>query len=127
MALAIFGHLFSRLLLFARVLSMGVLLALVGPWRGKARGRGQAWSRLPAMVVSLVSTGVLSIPMLLAVRHGSKTGWLPIPHLKDIPQLFLTISDDSTFYLLMLAACCALGVVAAALLQFRQGERAKGH
>jgi uncharacterized membrane protein len=125
MTLAIYAHLFSVLILFAQVLTMGVLLALAGPWRGKARGR-QAWSRLPAMVVSLVSTGVLSMPMLLAARHGSKTGWLPIPHLKDIPQLFLTISDNSTFYLLMLAACCALGVGVVALVQLRHSRQRKG-
>lgn len=122
MTLAIYAHLFSVLILFAQVLTMGVLLALAGPWRGKARGGRQAWSSLPAMVVSLVSTGVLSMPMLLAARHGSKTGWLPIPHLKDIPQLFLTISDNSTFYLLMLAACCALGVGVALFVQLRQGQ-----
>jgi len=125
MTLAIYAHLFSVLILFAQVLTMGVLLALAGPWRGKARGGRQAWSRLPAMVVSLVSIGVLSIPMLLAARHGSKTGWLPIPHLKDIPQLFLTISDDSTFYLLMLAACCALGVGVVALVHLWHGTRVK--
>jgi uncharacterized membrane protein len=126
MTLAIYAHLFSVLILFAQVLTMGVLLALAGPWRGNARGGRHDWSRLPAMVVSLVSTGVLSIPMLLAARHGSKTGWLPIPHLKDIPQLFLTISDDSTFYLLMLAACCALGVGVAVFVQLRQGQIGRG-
>jgi len=102
---------------------MGVLLALAGPWRGKARG--SAWSSLPAMVVSLVSTGVLSMPMLLAARHSSKTGWLPIPHLKDIPQLFLTISANSTTYLLMLAACCALGVGVVALVPLWHGTGMK--
>jgi len=125
MTLAIYAQLFSVLILFAQVLTMGVLLALAGPWRGKTRGR-QAWSSLPAMVVSLVSTGVLSIPMLLAARRGSKTGWLPIPHLKDIPQLFLTISDYSTFYLLMLAACCALGVGVVVFVHLWQGKRGKG-
>src|SRR6266446_4535868 len=58
MTLAIYAHLFSVLILFAQVLTMGILLALAGPWRGKARGRRQASSSLPAMVVSLVSTGV---------------------------------------------------------------------
>src|SRR5216683_1196118 len=132
MTLAIYAHLFSMLILFAQVLTMGILLALVGPWRGKARGGRQAWSSLPAMVVSLVSIAVLSMPMLLAARHGSKTGWLAIPHLHDIPRLFLTISDNSIFYMFMLAACCALGVGVgvgvgvAALVQLRQGRQVEG-
>jgi uncharacterized membrane protein len=124
MALAIYAHLFSVLILCAQILTMGVLLALAGPWRGKARG--QAWSSLPAMVVSLASTGVLSIPMLLAARHGSKTGWLPIPQLKDVSLLFLTIADNSTFYLLILAACCALGVGVVVLVHLRHSMRVKG-
>jgi mannosyltransferase len=115
MTLAIYAHLFSILILFAQVLTIGILLA--GQWRGKIRG--QAWSSLPAAVVSLVSTGVLSIPMLLAARHGSKTGWLAIPHLHDIPRLFLTISDNSIFYMLMLAVCCALGIGVVALVHLR--------
>src|SRR5215469_5743924 len=69
MTLAIYAHLFSILILFAQVLT--ICIALVGQWRGKIRG--QTWFSLPAAVVSLVSIGVLSIPMLLAARHGSKT------------------------------------------------------
>src|SRR5215469_6262949 len=38
MTLAIYAHLFSVLILLAQVLTMGVLLALAGPWRRKARG-----------------------------------------------------------------------------------------
>jgi len=123
MTLAIYAHLFSVLILFAQVLTMGILLVLAGPWRGKARGRRQAWSSLPAAVVSLVSIAVLSMPMLLAARHGSKTGWLAIPHLHDIPRLFLTISDNSIFYMFMLAACCALGVGVAVLVHLQHGTQ----
>jgi hypothetical protein len=121
MTLAIYAHLFSILILFAQVLTMGIALAVQG--RGKIQGK--AWSSLPA-VVSLVSIGVLSVPMLLAARHGSKTGWLAIPHLHDIPRLFLTISDNSIFYMFMLAACCALGVGVAALVHLRPGPQGKG-
>jgi len=124
MTLAIYAHLFSVLILCAQVLTMGILLALAGPWRGKARR--SAWSSLPAMVVSLASISVLSIPMLLAARHGSKTGWLPIPHLQDIPQLFLTISDNSTFYLLMLAVCCILGIGVTVSVHLWQGQAGQG-
>jgi len=115
MTLAIYAHLFSVLILFAQILTIGIILA--GQWRGKIRG--QAWSSLLAAVVSLLSTGVLSIPMLLAARHGSKTGWLAMPHLHDIPKLFLAISDNSIFYMLMLAACCALGIGVVALVHSR--------
>ena len=122
MTLAIYAHLFSILILFAQVLTIGILLA--SQWRGKIRG--QAWSSLLAAVVSLVSTGVLSIPMLLAARHGSKTGWLAIPHLHDIPSLFLTISDNSIFYMLMLAACCTLGIGVVALVHLTRDRQVKG-
>lgn len=122
MTLAIYAHLFSILILFAQVFTIGI--ALAGQWRGKIRGH--IWFSLPAAVVSLVSIGVLSIPMLLAARHGSKTGWLPIPQLKDISLLFLTIGDNSLFYLFMLAACCALGAGVVALVHLRHGTRVKG-
>src|SRR6266566_3206379 len=104
-ALAVYAHLFSLLILLAQVVTFGGLLVLPGPWRGKVR------HRLVAFIVSLVSILVLIMPMLLVSLHGSKTGWLPSPHLHDVYTLFLTIGANSKLYLLILLACCAFGVL----------------
>src|SRR5260370_12727100 len=90
--------------------AVAVLPFLAGPWRAKAR------RRLIAFIASLVSIGVLTIPMLLVSLHGSKTGWLPSPHLRDIYNLFLTISAHSKLYLLVLFACLSLGLLASFLV-----------
>ncbi|TMC43928.1 MAG: hypothetical protein E6J31_02040 [Chloroflexi bacterium] len=65
-------------------------------------------------LLSLVVIGALILPMLPASLQGSKTGWLSIPQLKDIPRLFLTISGNNKMYLLMLATCCLTVLVVAA-------------
>ena len=112
--LAVYAHLFSLLILFAQVVTFGGLLVLPGPWRGKVR------HRLVAFIVSLVSIIALIMPMLLVSLHGSKTGWLPPPHLHDVYSLFLTISANSKIYMLILLACCAFGVLMTVLARLPQ-------
>ncbi len=126
MTLAVYAHLFSILILFAQVVTIGLLLVLGGLWRDRTRRsllsrllEPPTARQLLAAIVSLICIGILIIPMLLAARHGSKTGWLPIPHPGDIPLLFLTISDNSTAYLLVIAACCILGLCVAVLAHMR--------
>ena len=114
--LAIYAHLFTLVILLAQLVAFGGLLILPGPWRDKAR------QRLRAYIVSLLSAGVLSIPMLLESRYGSKTGWLPIPHLHDIYNLFMFISANSKINLLLLFACCALGIFVSMLVYLPQGK-----
>jgi mannosyltransferase len=101
--LAIYTHLFSVLILLAQICTIGLLFLLPGE-RHKITGQ------LRNFIGSLVFIGILSIPMALVSRHGSKTGWLPIPHLSDIYHLFLTISANSIIYLLLFVAFCALGL-----------------
>jgi uncharacterized membrane protein len=115
-SLAVYAHLFSLLILLAQVVAFGGLLILPGPWRDKAR------HCVIAFIVSLVITGVLIIPMLLVSLHGSKTGWLPSPLLHDVYNLFLTISDNSKLYLLLLFGCCALGILVSMLVYLPQGK-----
>src|SRR6266480_5062571 len=86
--LAVYAHLFSILILLAQLVMFAGLLILPGERQNSLR-------RLPGLLVSLVITGVLIIPMLLVSRNGSKTDWLPIPHLSDVYHLFLTISASS--------------------------------
>ncbi len=113
--LAIYSHLFTLLILLAQLITFVGLLILPGPWRTTTR------RQLPAFIVSLVSIGVLSIPMFLVSLHGSKTGWLPVPHLRDIFNLFVIISANSRFYFFMVLACCALGILVTMLVYLPHG------
>ena len=114
--LAVYAHIFSLLILLAQIVAFGGLLILPGPWRDKAR------HRISAFIVSLVAIGVLIVPMLLTSLHGSKTGWLPSPHLHDVYNLFLTISANSKLYLLILFGFCALGLLVSMLVYLPQGK-----
>ncbi len=104
---AIYTQLFSLLILAAQVVTFGGLALLPGLWRSKAR------QQLRSFFISLVSIFVFIIPLLYASRHGSKTGWLPIPQPMDIYLLFLTICANSRIYLYLLLALCLLGLCVA--------------
>ncbi len=109
--LAVYVHLFSLFILLAQVLALGGLLLLPGPWRTKMRGQ------LRSLIVSLLSIAVFILPIMLIANHtGSKTGWLPIPGPADVYRLFLTISDNSTIYLILITLCAFSGFVIAALV-----------
>ncbi|MDQ2905509.1 MAG: glycosyltransferase family 39 protein [Chloroflexota bacterium] len=116
MTLSVYVHFFSLLLLFAQALALGALLLLPTPWRERTR------QRLRPLIVSLLSIGILVTPMLIASRVGSKTDWIPIPNLKDVIHLFLTIGDDSPIYVFFLAVFIALGL-AVTMLTFRSEGR----
>ena len=101
--LAIYTHLFSVLILLSQLCAVGLFLLLPGE-------RRKIVGQLRGLIGSLISIGLLSIPMALVSRHGSKTGWLPIPHLSDVYSLFLTVSANSKIYLLLFVAFCVLGL-----------------
>ncbi len=113
--LAVYTHLFSVLILLAQLVMFVGLLILPGE-------RQKSLRRLPEFLISLIITGVLIIPMLLVSRNGSKTGWLPIPHLSDVYHLFLTISANSKVYLLVIAVCCAFGLLMVCLCSLPAGR-----
>lgn len=110
--LAVYAHLFSLLVFGAQAVAIGGLLLLPGPWRNKV------WFHLRAALICLLLAAILVIPMLIASRVGGKTGWLPIPGLKDIDHLFLTISANSKIYLAIIALCMLFGL-GVAVLSFR--------
>jgi uncharacterized membrane protein len=101
--LAIYTHLFSALILLSQLCAIGLFLFL-------PTERRKVIDQLRNFIGSLLIIALLSIPMVLVSRHGSKTGWLPIPHLSDVYHLFLTISANSKIYLLLFVAFCALGL-----------------
>lgn len=117
MTLAVYAHLFSLFILLAQCIALGAIIILPGAWRSNIR------RRLPAVMVSLLSLGILIIPMLIASRVGSKTGWLPVPRPYDLYLLFLVIADDSTIYLLLIAALMLLGLTIALLVYLPSGKR----
>ncbi len=104
MALAIYTHLFSLLVLAAQCAAFVALLFLPGTWRTGAR------QQLRTFIVALAGIFIMILPLLYASRHGGKTGWVPIPHPIDIYLLSLTISANSKIYLFLLLACCMLGL-----------------
>ena len=114
--LAIYTHLFTLVILLAQLTAFVGLLILPSPWRATAR------KQLLVFIVSLVSIGLLSMPMLLVSLHGPKTGWLPIPHLRDIYNLFVIYSANSKIYMLVFFGLCALGILVAALVYLPQGK-----
>jgi len=116
--LAIYAHLFTLVILLAQLTAFVGLLILPGTWRATAR------KQLPAFIVSLGSTGLLSIPMQLVSLHGPKTGWLPSPHLHDVYNLFLTIGANSKLYLLLLFGFCILGILMTVLVHLPQTDGA---
>jgi hypothetical protein len=117
MALAIYTHLFSLLILAAQCAAFVALLFLPGEWRTGAR------QQLRAFIVALAGIFIMILPLLYASRHGGKTGWLPIPHPIDIYLLSLTISANSKIYLSLLLACCALGLFVVIVSYRSRGKR----
>jgi 4-amino-4-deoxy-L-arabinose transferase-like glycosyltransferase len=110
--LAVYAQLFSLLILLSQLIAVGGILLLANPWRDRAR------QQLASLLISLSSTFLLIIPMLIESLHGSKTGWLPVPHWHDIYHLFDTISNYNEHYLYVFMACCGLGLISTAIVYF---------
>lgn len=104
MVLAIYTQLFSVLIWAAQVMTFVGLLFVPGSCRINTR------KQLRSFIVSFVTIFVLITPMIYESRYGSKTGWLPIPHLEDLYHVFLTISASSKTYLLCLLIFCTMGL-----------------
>jgi mannosyltransferase len=102
--LAVYAHLFSLLILFSQFIAIIGILLLPNQWQDRMR------KQFVHSSISLGSIFVLIIPMLIESLHGSKTGWLPIPHFHDIYHLFDTISNYNTKYLDAFMAFCGLGL-----------------
>jgi uncharacterized membrane protein len=103
---AVYTQLFSLLIFIAQVVAVAGILLLPNTWQATAR------AHIKGLVISLFSAGILMIPMILSTRQGSKTGWLPIPHIHDVYRLFLTIAHDDKRYFLLLLLCVVTGGLA---------------
>lgn len=119
-SLSIYTHLFSVLVFLAQVVVIVGLAFIPNPVRVRVR------KQLLASGASLIAIGILSIPMILVSLEGARTsGWIPIPHLHDIYQLFMTISANSKIYLLLLIIFCVLGLLTALLSYSSPNSRIK--
>jgi mannosyltransferase len=103
--LALYAHLFSILIVLAQCVAIAGLLALPTSWRTRV------WARIPAFLLCLVGIGALSIPMLLVSLQGARTGWLPVPHPRDVLYFFYTMTGYSKGYTVALGLCCLLAVL----------------
>lgn len=114
--LADYAQFFSLLILLAQLAAIACLLILPGPWCTRIRHQWRS------ILVSLFSIALLNAPIVILSRHGSKTGWMPIPQLADIYHLFMTFGDSSKAYLLIIAAFCAFGVLIVTLALLPEGS-----
>ncbi|MFL5663848.1 MAG: hypothetical protein ACJ8BW_21280, partial [Ktedonobacteraceae bacterium] len=115
--LAIYTQLFSLLILAAQLAAYVGLLFLPGPWRNPAR------QQLRSVCISMGAVVVLISPLVYASRHGSKTGWLPIPQPIDIYRILANIAANSKIYLALLLALCLLGLLAVICANQPWGKR----
>jgi mannosyltransferase len=106
MALAVYAHLFSTLVLLSQVVAIAGLFLLPGGWRSQVR------KHILIFGGSLVAIGLLCIPMWVESRQGAKTGWLPVPDFHEFLSLFVIIGGDNKIYLLLVGASVALGLLA---------------
>ncbi|GHO87977.1 glycosyltransferase family 39 protein [Dictyobacter formicarum] len=110
--LAIYSHLFSAFVLLAQCIALAGLYCASASWRAYIRRQAVLW------IGSLVLIGILSIPMFMVSLHGSKTGWLFVPHLHELLSLFTIISGSNPRYLVVMGLCIllALSIVGAGSL-----------
>ena len=113
-ALAVYTHLFSLLILLSQLIALGGIILLPNRWRCQAR------NQLISLFISFGSIFILIIPMLVESLHGSKTGWLPIPHFHDIYHLFDTISNYNKAYLYVFMIFCGISLFAILIIYFLQ-------
>ncbi|GCE05390.1 glycosyltransferase family 39 protein [Dictyobacter aurantiacus] len=107
--LAIYSHLFSAFVLLAQWTALAGLYGVSVDWRAVIRRQWLFW------MGSLLLSGVLSIPMLLVSLHGSKTGWLFVPHLSELLSLFTIISGSNPRYLVVMGLCILAGLILVAI------------
>ncbi|WP_172632302.1 glycosyltransferase family 39 protein [Dictyobacter arantiisoli] len=114
MTLAIYAQLFSMLIVLSQV------VAIIGLWIMPTHWRAQTRQRTPGFFISLIAIGVLSIPMFIESLHGSKTGWLPVPHLNDFQAFFTILSGDTPRYLVVMGGCMLAGLLCIVIVLWRQ-------
>ena len=80
---SLYARLTTVFIICAQCAFIAVLVLAPSEWRGRIRVR--VW---PALL-SLLAIGILFAPIALISRGVSKTGWIPIPTLRDLRALYL--------------------------------------
>jgi mannosyltransferase len=104
-ALSVYAQLFSFFVLLSQGFAILGILSFPNIWRG------QAWRQWKAMLVSGGALFVLLVPMLIIARQGSKTGWIPIPRLYDVYQVFRFFAGYQDQYLSIVFAFCGISLI----------------
>jgi len=117
MALAIYAHLFSTLVLASQVIAFAALLSLDGDSRVRLRRSAGAFAR------SVAAIGVAVIPMgAYFFRHGSTNAWLPPADATGLVRLLWNVAGHQVIYGVLLG----VAVLAVVVLAIRaRGHRAK--
>lgn len=105
-ALAMYSQLFSELVLATQALAIVLTFVIPNAWRARVR------RQVPQLIISWLCIGVLIAPIVYASQVGSKTGWLPIPGLRDLYELFMTIGGRDQLLLGLFALTILLGLLA---------------
>jgi uncharacterized membrane protein len=92
-SLSMYAQLFSILVLLSQGIAVLGILVFPHEWRR------QAWMQWKAMLASIGAMGILLVPMFLVAQHGSKTGWLPVPHRNDVWEVFRFFAGYQDQYL----------------------------
>jgi hypothetical protein len=117
-ALAVYTQAFSALILLAQALALGVWLVWPTVWRERVR------RALPAAIASFIAVGLLITPFALVSRHGSKTGWLPSPHLATLAaRLVKLLAGHRGPLVAALGAAMLVATALAWLLATSKGRR----
>jgi mannosyltransferase len=116
MALAVYAHVFSGLVLAAQVIAFAVLLVAPTAWRGRAR------RSFRAMIASLAGISIAILPLVIyAATHGSSNVHIPTSSPYEVARVLWNISGHSIIFGLLLAAATA----AAVLLTMRAHRRSR--
>jgi 4-amino-4-deoxy-L-arabinose transferase-like glycosyltransferase len=116
--LAMYTQLFTELVLATQALGIALLFIVPNAWRTRIRGQ------IRLLIISWICIVLLSAPILYASRVGAKTAWLPVPHLSDIYNLFLTISAQSKILLGLFGLGILLGLFVVLLAALPRGQNA---
>ncbi len=103
--LACYAQLFSLLVFGAQVVAVVGLLLLPSDWR---EGLRRCWRSLGAALLICVPA---VIPLLLVSLQGSRTGWLPAPHLHDLFNLLPFMVGGNAWLSLSILLVCGLAVM----------------
>jgi uncharacterized membrane protein len=112
---SIYAQLDTVFIVFSQVVFLAALVLAPTDWRARARAR--IW---PALL-SLLAIGILFAPIAIISQGVSKTGWIPIPTLRDLRALYLVYAfGGPRWQLFGILLCGATTILALILIYARR-------